>query len=118
MKIKYFFPVEHVLECVLHPVCPQRLSACGRVSCVYRMLVFRFSTDFVWRCTADSLCAVAFRLKPAGGGLRPKPLRLDGWLAFMNDAHLIDTQFPLSDASLCYLWSRMFVVDEIKDYNR
>jgi hypothetical protein len=45
-------------------------------------------------------------------------LRLDGWLALMNDAHLVDTQFPLSDASLCYLWSRMFVVDEIKDYNR
>lgn len=72
---------------------------------------------------AQSCCIIfpsvaGFRLKPTGGGLRRKMLHLDGWLALMNDAHLIDTQFPLFDAELCYLWSRMYVVDEIKDYNR
>jgi hypothetical protein len=58
------------------------------------------------------------RLKPAGGGLRPKVLLLDGWLALMSDARLVDSQFPLSDAVLCFLWARMYVIDEIKDYSR
>jgi hypothetical protein len=36
-----------------------------------------------------------YRLKPPGGGLRSKALRLEGWVQFMNDAHLIDAQFTL-----------------------
>lgn len=118
-----------------------------------------------------------YRLKPSGGGLRPKVLRLDGWLALMavssgwsnsfgwqlrcginnvaasrgylqvthcfkgghrhwlagpcvrhflscrvyavpQEARLIDSQFTLVDATLAFLWSRMFVIDEIKDYVR
>jgi hypothetical protein len=131
-----------------------------------------------------------YRLKPSGGGLRPKVLKLDGWLALMSvrvlvrallptalcavtgliacacvnrpargvptvvgtvlndqpnnelcqslvdladpchvltsflvhclvqDARLIDSQFTLVDATLSFLWSRMFVIDEIKDYIR
>jgi len=59
-----------------------------------------------------------YRLKPVGGGLRPKVIRLDGWLALMTDARLVDSQFTLSDAVLAFLWSRMHVIDEIKDYQR
>lgn len=118
-----------------------------------------------------------YRLRPSGGGLRPKVLKLDGWLALMavsegpaadmtseaccrirvtqlvqvlglslqlahkcwlqracmqavtaepgcaaaavsQEARLIDSQFTLVDATLAFLWSRMFVIDEIKDYVR
>lgn len=36
----------------------------------------------------------------------------------MQEARLIDSQFTLVDATLDFLWSRMFVIDEIKDYVR
>lgn len=36
-----------------------------------------------------------YRLKPSGGGLRSKLLRLDGWLQLLSDAHLVDSQFTL-----------------------
>lgn len=52
---------------------------------------------------------------------RPPPfqvVKLDGWLALMTDARLVDSQFTLSDAMLAFLWSRMHVIDEIKDYPR
>ena len=45
-------------------------------------------------------------------------LKLDGWLQLMSDAHLVDSQLTLSDAALAFLWARMYVVDEIKDYAR
>ena len=45
-------------------------------------------------------------------------LKLDGWLQFMSDAHLVDSQFTLQDAGLAYLWSRMYTIDEIKDYTK
>eukprot|EP00878_Enallax_costatus_P045018 GHUV01053851.1.p1 GENE.GHUV01053851.1~~GHUV01053851.1.p1 ORF type:complete len:472 (+),score=157.43 GHUV01053851.1:213-1628(+) len=59
-----------------------------------------------------------YHLKPSGGGLRPKVVKLDGWLALMTDAKLIDSQFTLADANLAFLWARMYVIDEIKDYVR
>lgn len=59
-----------------------------------------------------------YRLKPTGGGLRPKVLKLDGWQQLMTDTHLVDSQFTIQDATLAFLWSRMFIIDEIKDYNR
>ncbi len=59
-----------------------------------------------------------YRLKPTGGGLRPKVLKLDGWLQLLTDAHVVDSQFTLQDGTLSYLWARMFVIDEIKDYSR
>lgn len=36
-----------------------------------------------------------YRLKPYGGGLRTKTLRLEGWQQLCNDAHLVDSQFTL-----------------------
>lgn len=59
-----------------------------------------------------------YRLKPIGGGLRTKVVRMEGWLQLMNDAHLVDGQFTLQDSTLAYLWSRMQTVDEIKDYQK
>ncbi|GFH24772.1 uncharacterized protein HaLaN_22626, partial [Haematococcus lacustris] len=59
-----------------------------------------------------------YRLKPVGGGLRSKQVRLEGWLQLCNDAHLVDSGFTLQDAALCFLWSRMYVLDEVKDYQR
>ena len=59
-----------------------------------------------------------YRLKPIGGGLRTKVVRMEGWLQLMNDAHLVDGQFTLQDSTLSYLWSRMQTVDEIKDYQK
>jgi hypothetical protein len=38
--------------------------------------------------------------------------------AVPQEARLIDSQFTLVDATLAFLWSRMFVIDEIKDYVR
>lgn len=38
--------------------------------------------------------------------------------AVSQEARLIDSQFTLVDATLAFLWSRMFVIDEIKDYVR
>lgn len=44
---------------------------------------------------------------------------MDLCVAFMlQEAKLIDSQFTLVDATLAFLWSRMFVIDEIKDYVR
>ena len=36
----------------------------------------------------------------------------------MGDARLVDAQLTLSDAALAFLWSRMHVIDEVKDYGR
>lgn len=36
-----------------------------------------------------------YRMKPAGGGLRFKVMKIDGWLLFMEDTQLIDAQFTL-----------------------
>lgn len=57
-----------------------------------------------------------YRIKPSGGGLRARVLKVDGWQQLMADAHLVDAAFTLSDATLAFLWSRMFVADEVKDY--
>ncbi len=59
-----------------------------------------------------------YRLKPPGGGARHKVIRVDGWQQLMSDACLVDSCFTLSDATLCFLWSRMYVADEVKDYSR
>ena len=62
-----------------------------------------------------SACASRATIHPT----RPaQVLKLDGWQQFMNDASLVDSQFTLQDASLAYLWARMYTIDEIKDYAR
>ena len=42
-----------------------------------------------------SLLPSRYRLKPPGGGLRTKVMKLDGWLQFLMDAHLVDSQFTI-----------------------
>jgi hypothetical protein len=50
--------------------------------------------------------------------LHQQVLKVDGWQALMGDAHMVDSAFTLSDAMLAFLWSRMHVADEVKDYSR
>lgn len=45
-------------------------------------------------------------------------MRMDSWVALMEAAHLLDLDFMLTQAQLCYLWGRMGTIDEIKDYAR
>eukprot|EP00873_Tetraselmis_striata_P034657 jgi/Tetstr1/454921/TSEL_041784.t1 len=55
-----------------------------------------------------------YRLRPSGGGLRPKVLKLDGWHKLMDDVNMCDGQFALQEATQCFMWSRMVVIDELK----
>eukprot|EP00959_Pyramimonas_sp_CCMP1952_P178998 3741947-Pyramimonas_sp.AAC.3 len=43
---------------------------------------------------------------------------MDGWIALMDDAKLVDDTFTVMEGRLCYLWARMKVIDEIDDYDR
>ena len=43
---------------------------------------------------------------------------MDSWLGLLESGHFMDTELGLQQAQLCFLWSRMMVVDEIKDYSR
>ncbi len=45
-------------------------------------------------------------------------LRMDSWLGLLESGHLLDADLGLQQAQLCFLWSRMLVVDEIKDFAR
>lgn len=36
-----------------------------------------------------------YRLKPSGGGLRPKVMKVDGWLLLMEDSQCLDNTFTL-----------------------
>ena len=45
-------------------------------------------------------------------------LKMDTWLNLIADCKLTDAAFPLNRAQLAYLWGRMGIVDEIKDYAR
>ncbi len=45
-------------------------------------------------------------------------LRMDSWLGLLEAGHLLDADLGLQQAQLCFLWSRMLVVDEIKDFAR
>jgi len=45
-------------------------------------------------------------------------LRMDSWLGLLESGHLLDADLGLQQAQLCFLWSRMLVVDEIKDFGR
>ena len=42
-----------------------------------------------------------YRLKPPGGGIRTKVIKIDGWLQLMNDAHLLDQQFTIQVRTDC-----------------
>ena len=45
------------------------------------------------RSSDSFLHTFRYRLKPYGGGMRTKVVKLEGWMQLMNDAHLIDSQF-------------------------
>lgn len=42
----------------------------------------------------------------------------DGWMKMMEALELVDDDFTLQNAMLCYVWSRMLTVDEVKDYSK
>lgn len=41
---------------------------------------------------------------------------MDSWLGLLEQGHLLDADLGLQQAQLCFLWSHMMVVDEIKDF--
>ena len=45
-------------------------------------------------------------------------LRMDSWLGLLEQGHLLDAELGLQQAQLCFLWSKMMVIDEIKDFAR
>eukprot|EP00892_Ulva_mutabilis_P009697 jgi/Ulvmu1/709/UM010_0081.1 len=57
-----------------------------------------------------------WRLRPPSGGLRTRLVKPDGWMKMMEALELVDDDFTLNNAMLCYVWSRMATIDEVKDY--
>lgn len=45
-------------------------------------------------------------------------LKPDGWMKMMEALELVDDDFTLNNAMLCYVWSRMSTIDEVKDYSK
>ena len=45
-------------------------------------------------------------------------MKLDGWLALMEDAKIQDAHVTMFDVQMAYLWSRMVTVDVLKDYDK
>ena len=43
-------------------------------------------------------------------------LKVEGWMKIMEAYELVDDDFTLHQAVLCYVWSRMTVIDEVKDF--
>lgn len=43
---------------------------------------------------------------------------MDSWLGLLEQGHLVDADLGLQQAQLCFLWSHMMVIDEIKDFAR
>jgi len=82
--------------------------------------LYREDVDSLFKKHSSLLRAIysRYRTKPMGGGLRYKVMKADSWSMLMEDADLIDAQFTLLDAHLCYLRSRMWVQDEVKDFSR
>ena len=45
-------------------------------------------------------------------------LRMDSWLGLLEQGHLLDADLGMQQAQLCFLWSKMMVIHEIKDFSR
>lgn len=45
-------------------------------------------------------------------------LKADGWMKMMESLELVDDDFTLHNAMLCYVWCRMSTIDEVKDFNK
>ena len=75
-------------------------------------LQIRTATDIA---TIDStwLPYVSYNLHICAGALAKKTLlSFDEWLRFVKDCRLIDAEFTVRLATMCFAWSRMRVVDE------
>lgn len=59
-----------------------------------------------------------FRLPPRSGGVRPKLLKFDHFIALCEAAGFIDETFAIGQCNLAYCQSKMLVIDEVKDYAR
>ena len=56
------------------------------------------------RSSDSFLHTFRYRLKPYGGGMRTKVVKLEGWMQLMNDVHLIDSQFTMQVCDPDLLW--------------
>jgi hypothetical protein len=45
-------------------------------------------------------------------------LKADGWMRMVEAYGLVDDDFTLNQAVLCYVWSRMAIIDEVRDFSR
>jgi hypothetical protein len=93
-------PVVTHVDCCAHACChPLHLPAAGRhVQNDFRTdRLYTEEVDLLLKRHQVLLKAIysRYRLKPSGGGLRSKMLRLEGWLQLLSDAHLVDGQFTL-----------------------
>jgi len=59
-----------------------------------------------------------YRLRPRGGGLRPKQLGVDGFELLLSDASLYADDLTNMDARLAFLQSRMHVRDHVLHWER
>ncbi len=69
-------------------------------------------------CISAHLLVVHGLISQKNGRLPLQVLRMDSWLGLLEAGHLLDADLGLQQAQLCFLWSRMLVVDEIKDFGR
>jgi hypothetical protein len=45
-------------------------------------------------------------------------LKVDGWMRMVEEYGLVDDDFTLNQAVLCYVWSRMATIEEVRDFSR
>lgn len=77
--------------------------------------MYNEDVDKVLKNNKDALRAVysRYRLRPPGGGLRPKLMQKDGWMQLMHDACVIGEHFTERAAKMCYCEAKMNVIDEV-----
>ncbi|XRB15637.1 flagellar associated protein [Pseudoscourfieldia marina] len=84
--------------------------------------LYNEETDHYLRTRKQLLQAMysRYRLRPAAGGLRPKVLRIEGWLQMIEQTNLlsINIAFTINQAKYCFMFARMIVIDELKDEKR
>ena len=81
-------------ERVLHSL---DASMCADPNDFRRDRLYNKEVDELFKKHSTLLKAIysRYRMKPAGGGLRYKVMKVDGWLLFMEETQLIDAQFTL-----------------------
>ena len=65
----------------------------------------------VYMCTSIHVC-IGHVYICAGALAKKTLLSFDEWLRFVKDCRLIDAEFTVRLATMCFAWSRMRVVDE------